>query len=134
MLNDAQKRSLSTTLRVLEEMLNEAEWILTMGGYSRIMYEVTHDSAPSAKDKVLETMSHIKEKIKSLAEQFDLEHKVQQANRKVSANLLYCWEILEGAKTDRLRGYGKIEDGLKELLDPQLDSLIELIRELIREF
>jgi len=93
MLDAAPKRSLAATLCVLEEMLIQAEWILSMGGYSGITYNVTYDINPSVRDKILKTVSHIKEKVKSIAEQFDLEQQTKEANRQLTANLFYCWEV-----------------------------------------
>jgi hypothetical protein len=44
--------------------------------------------------------------------------------------LPYCWEILENARAKRLKRYGDVSMGLDQELDPHLDVIIEILREM----
>ena len=49
-----------------------------------------------------------------LSKQFALEMKQMKSSRQILADLSYCWEILEGSKAKKLRGYGEVAEGLEE--------------------
>lgn len=130
LLNSYQRRSLATTLSVLEEMLCEIERTLTGGGYKGILFELRDDISPSVKEEILKRISLIKERAEALAEQFTLEKRVDEAGRDFMGKLSYGWEILEGAKAAHQQGYGTVAEGLGETLDPQIDGILFLVNEM----
>jgi len=127
MLNEYQKRGLSITLSIVEESLRDIEHILNSGDDMGILYEV-RDNVPAAiKDKLLRKMALIKDRIKIVAAEFNLEKRYTEANRETFGKLVYCWKILEDAKAGKLRRYGAVKPGLEEALDPHLDMIIDYI-------
>jgi len=130
LLNTSQRASVSTTLSTLEEMLCEIERNLNCGGCKGVLYEVRDDVPVPIRGDVLKRISLIREKIKIIAEQFDLEKRSKVVSRDTMGKLVYGWEILEGAKARYLRGYGAVAEGLAEALDPQLKEIIALVDEM----
>ncbi|HTP65556.1 MAG TPA: hypothetical protein VMJ66_09215 [Geobacteraceae bacterium] len=130
LLNPLQRGSLATTLSVLEEMLCEIEGNFTFGGCKGVLYEVRDDVPVAIHGEVLKRISLIREKIKFMAERFDLEKRSKDASRDFMGKLVYCWEILEGAKARHLRGYGAVAGELEEALDPHLNNIIILVDEM----
>jgi hypothetical protein len=53
-----------------------------------------------------------------------------KSSRQILSDLSYCWEILEGSKAKKLRGYGEVAEGLEEVLDPQINIIVDLITEM----
>lgn len=130
LLNPSQQGSLATTLSALEEMLCEIERNLTLGGCKGVLYEVRDDVPVPIQGEVLKRIALIREKIKAMAERFDLEKKSKAVSRDTMGKLVYGWEILEGAKARYLRGYGAVAEGLAEALDPQLKEIVALVDEM----
>jgi len=130
LLNPSQQGSLATTLSTLEEMLCEIERNLTLGGCKGVLYEVRDDVPVPIQRAVLKRISLVREKIKVMAERFDLEKRSKAVSRDTMGKLVYGWEILEGAKARYLRGYGAVAEGLAEALDPQLKEIIALVDEM----
>lgn len=129
-LNEPQRRGLSATFRTLEEMMYEIETVINSGGYRGSLLEIDNDISPQAKEEVLKRIRLIREKISRLSKQFSLEMKQMKSSRQIFADLSYCWEILEGSKAKKLRGYGEVAEGLKEILDPQINTIIDLITDM----
>jgi len=130
MLNEAQRRDLSVTLRIVEESLKDIEQISNNGNKIGILYEVRNNIPQAVKDEVLKKIILIKDEIKILAEKFDLEKEYKEASREAFGKLLHCWLILQEAKTNSLKRYGDVAPGLEDALDPHLNIIIDLIREL----
>ncbi len=130
MLNEYQRRGLSITLRIVEESLTDIEHILNSGNITGVLYEVRYNIPSAVKDEVLRKASLIRDRLKIMAERFDLEKEYTDASREALGKLPYCWEILEDAKAMRLKRYGEVAEGLGDVLDPQLNIIIDLILEM----
>jgi len=130
LLNEPQRRGLSATFRILEEMMYEIETVINNDGYRGSSVEIDNDISPQAKDEILKRIRLIREKIRHLSEQFAFEMKLMKSSSQILADLSYCWEILEGSKAKKLRGYGEVAEGLEELLDPQIDAIIGIITDM----
>jgi HEAT repeat protein len=127
MLNKSQRRSLSITLRIVEESLAEMELILNTCDDNNILYERRCDIPRELKDEVLTKVSSAKDRIRIIAEKFNLEKESIEASREAYGKLPYCWKILEDAKAKKLRRYGDVATGLDKALDPDLDIVINLV-------
>ena len=129
-LNEYQRRGLSATFRTLEEMMQEIETVINSDGYKGSLLEIDNDSSPQAREEILKRIQLIREKIARLSKQFFLEMKQMKSSRQILSDLSYCWEILEGSKAKKLRGYGEVAEGLEEVLDPQINTIVDLITEM----
>ena len=129
-LNEYQRRGLSATFRTLEEMMHEIETMINGDGYKGSLLEIDNDISPQAREEILKRIGLIREKISHLSKQFSLEMKQMNSSRQILSDLSYCWDILEGSKAKKLKGYGEVAEGLEEVLDPQINIIVELITEM----
>ncbi len=132
MLNEAQKRSLSAIFQIVEDRLREMEIALTSAGYIGILREKINDVPPEVRPAVFEKSRLIRERITILADKLHLEKRRTATTSETLARLSYCWEILQDAKTKHLKRFGQPNAGLKEILDPQIDAIIDLLQEIER--
>jgi hypothetical protein len=129
-LNEPQRRGLSATFRILEEMMHEIETMITNDRFKGNLIEIDNDVSPGAREEIVKRIQLVREKVSSLSKQFALEMKQTKSSSQILADLSYCWEILEGSKAKKLRGYGEVAEGLEEVLDPQINTIIDLITEM----
>ena len=129
-LNEYQRRGLSATFRTLEEMMHEIETMINGDGYKGSLLEIDNDSSPQAREEILKRIRLIRGEISRLSKQFSLEMKQMKSSRQMLSNLSYCWEILEGSKAKKLRGYGEVAEGLEQVLDPHINTIVDLIAEM----
>jgi hypothetical protein len=130
MLNEPQRRGLSATFRILEEMMHEIETMINSDVFEGNLIVIDNDISPEAREEIVNRIRHVREKVSRLSKQFALEMKQTKSSRRILADLSYCWEILEGSKAKKLRGYGEVAEGLEELLDPQIDAIIGIITDM----
>lgn len=129
-LNEPQRRGLSATFRILEEMLYEIETMITSDGFKGNLIEIDNDVSPGAREESVKRIKLVREKVSRLSKQFNLEMKQTKSSSQILADLSYCWEILEGSKAKKLRGYGEVAEGLEKVLDPQINTIIDIITEM----
>ncbi len=132
MLNEAQKRRVSVTFSSLEENLHDMERLLKGGDYIGIVHAMYNDVPEPVRDALLAKIAQVKNRIRSLAERFDLKREQRSLSRRLFAQLSYDWTTLEETTTRHLQGYGDVAKELKETLDPELNAIIGLIVEMER--
>ena len=130
MLNKEQKRGLTIALRIVEENMQKIEQLLENKTYEGILYDTNCSVAPDAKEEILKRVSLVKDRIKILSNLFALEKEYREGLRKIFGILPSCWEIIENVKSKRLKRYGDVQDGLDNVLDPQLNRITDLILEM----
>jgi hypothetical protein len=129
-LNEHQRRNLSVTLVIIEESLAELEKIVASPDYHGILLDRKNNIRSSVKDYLLNHSQLIRARIRVIAERFGLDRVHRETGREINAKLSYCWEILQDTRADKLKRYGEIEENIKEVLDPDLDTIIGLVTEM----
>jgi hypothetical protein len=133
MLNEFQKRALSSTLCTFEEMIREIESKLSHSLYRGILYEeLIEESTLKNKKEIANKISFARDALDKLQKQFGLEKRIVEIKRQVIGKLYYCLQIIEAAKAKKLKGYGAVADDLENNLDPQINEINRVIRELIK--
>jgi len=130
MLNKDQKRGLTIALRVVEENMQNIEHILNSKIHKGILYDTNCNIAPEIKEEMLKRVAFVKDRIKIISNLFALEKEYREGLRKIFGILPSCWEIIENVKTKRLKRYGDVQNGLDNVLDPQLNRITDLILEM----
>lgn len=132
MLNDSQKRRVSIVLNILEEDLHDMERLLHSEDYIGIVHEMDNDIPLPVKKALIEKIGWIKDRIHIVAERFNLKREQKSLSRQFYGRLTCDCTALEESKTQYLKGYGSVTEGLNDTLDPELDAVIGLIREMER--
>lgn len=130
MLNENQRRGLSISLRIVEENMQDIEQILNSGSYTGTLYDLRYNISSEIKEEILRRISLIRERIKIISDRFALEKEYKEVTKKIFGKFFSCWETVEGVKAKRLKGYGAVSDELYHVLDPQLNIIADLIKEL----
>ncbi len=132
MLNLNQERLLGVTLGTVEEELRRLRQILNSGEEERLFSHVTDDLTREGKKLAREKIEHLMEYLAGLKHFFDLRdnRKELALSRVVQTTAVYLEVELSGVMSDRLGGYGKVDAGLKKTLDPKLNAMIHILREM----
>ena len=130
LLNEAQKRSLSTSLRLLEERIHFIELLLSHGSYHGILLNLEVD-LNNGKIKELQTLLlKIRNDLKEFKRCFDLKEKTLTLNSVLNSTATYFWTVLEDERPKKLKRYGRVHSSLSTVLSPLLDELIANLIEL----
>lgn len=135
MLNDAQRRNLTVTLRVLEQSLDDIAALLDQSVvHDGALYHVRNNLPPGSAEQFQTQAQVIREQIARLAEQFGFVADERTTCAISAAKLNYCWEVLQEADSRGLLAYGQVASGLDLTLDPAVKVLSEKVLGLLQLF
>jgi hypothetical protein len=124
-LTENHKRSLSSTLMVVEQILAEIEDIMVNSNQT-CCYELKKDL-----DNI--TIEHNQKVIKeallvicSLKEKYNTDKAVQSLQRIVDAKKTKIWETLHNSKSRRMKGFGEFPQRIIKEYDSDLDHLMSI--------
>lgn len=132
MLNESQKRSLTITLRMVEESLREILSLLGSQGRKGILFEIVDDLPKRVKEEALQEVCSAVEIVQELVERFELE--IRPLSRKAFGNLSYLREILSDSDSKGLRRYGAGMRTCPSGSIPRFRAVIEKITRLEKIF
>jgi len=125
-LNPNQFRSVTITLRLLEERLADIERVIAQDEQG-ILYQRVAQFTPQQRAQMNEIIRAMREQIRRAAEEFQLPGEEQNAARYIVGTLSLSWESLEEIRSRKLKGYGAVDPALRDTLDPILKQLIRLL-------
>lgn len=124
-LTDNHKRSFSSTLQVVEQLLTE---IKDQMGKSdqKCCYEINNDLEALQVENNLKVIETALLKICSLKDKYDTDKKIQSLRRVVDTKKTKIWETLHNSKSRRMKGYGEFAQKTVKEYDKDIDELMEI--------
>ena len=129
-LNTSQKNYLWTSLRSFEESLHLAERVLASGSEKGVLYDRKLQMSGEQIDQAHQKIEAALQALAQLAGQLELQKREDNLNQSLSGQMSVSWADLIDARSDRLRGYGKVDPAVAEVLDPAAESLARMAKEL----
>lgn len=126
-LNPYQKNALRISLVLVEKGVFELDHVLSRGNHYGILFEIQDDLAEEAKAGIRQLIHEIREILREMKERFQLDLEIDKNSRAIFGKAPLLWEIVTGTDARRLRGYGEIDPGLQDLLDPSIERLSHLL-------
>ena len=127
LLNPYQKNALRISLVLVEKGVFELDHLLSRGDHHGILFEIQNDLAEEAKSGIRQLIHEIREILREMKDRFQLDLEIDKNSRAIFGKAPLLWEIVTGTDARRLRGYGEIDPGLKDLLDPSIEQLSQLL-------
>lgn len=124
-LGDNHKRSLTSALVIIEQMLAEVRDIMT-NPPGRCCYEVTSDLDNSKIDKNLRIIEDALLQICEIKEKYGVDKSYQSLQRSVNAKKAKIWEVLCDSKSRKLKGFGSLPTSIAKEFDNDIDKLISI--------
>lgn len=128
LLSDAQKNSLTVTLRLLEERILFYKMLLNKQLLPGLLTRYEIDRPAELLSRLENNFDQILDLVKRAKEKFDLTGKTTTLTSSLNAYTSYFWSLLIDLKSDKLVRYGDVKPGLKQELDPLIDQLIEQLQ------
>jgi hypothetical protein len=130
MLNPSHKRALIAALGEVENKLTSLRWFLLKTEGERLFLHVTDDLTLDEKEKLIQKIECLMDRLISLKSLFGLKPSERVLRWIARATAVYLSVQLEEIKSDRLRGYGEVKTEAKDILDPTLNEMILILREM----
>lgn len=125
LLNNAQKNSLTVTLRLLEERILDLKQLMRERQLKGLLFRFENDISSEQLDQLRQSFDRILELIAQLKKKFNLADKTMTLSSQLNAFTSHFWSLLMDEKSKKLGRYGEVKTGLKEELDPLIKKLLE---------
>ena len=126
---EGYRNALSSQLGVIEELLKEIESVLKEENF--LFLKIERKIKKEKRKKIEEKIKELKKIISDMKRKFNLKEDVLTDVAVISSRTSKIWEILCDMKTEKMKRYGKIPDGLSDILDPLIDRMIKLIERIV---
>ena len=128
MLNEAQERSLTITLRLLERTLADQERLLVDPSPPLVLTNRVRDVDEAAAARLFSLSADAQREIHEIMAAYGLRPARESTRRILATALSVVWADLEDTRPKKLRGYGEVSPELIESLGPRIGQLIELVQ------
>ena len=128
-LSENHKRSVSSSIFLLERLTNEIDKIIAAKNDS-VMTDFEADESDKRKTELIKAVGEIRKQIAFFAEKYELDKQEVVQSRYISSRKTKMWEILGNTKPKRLKGFGEFPLEYKEEFENDLDTLINLIEKI----
>jgi hypothetical protein len=128
-LTDNHKRSFSSTLQVVEQLLTEIKDQMAISD-QKCCYEIKNDLDTLQVENNLKVIETALLKICSLKDKYDTDKKIQSLRRVVDTKKTKIWETLHNSKSRRMKGYGEFAQKTVKEYDKDIDELMRITEEI----
>ena len=130
MLNPSQKNALRLMLELLENELRQLRRLLQKGEGQRLLLHIVDDLTEEEKSLLNERIDRLISYVIHLKDSFDLTNRERVLRWIVKATSVYLSAQVEEVISDKLKGYGETTLEVKETLDPILNEMISILRQM----
>lgn len=125
-LPDNHRRSLSSSLFIVEKLLDEINQALTHPD-DGIMYKMEVDVPEYAFLSTTENIAKAKEMIEQLSSKYELSAQHSVMSRFIDSRKSKIWEILSGTNARGMKGYGPFPKEYAQEFDNDIKRLQEMV-------
>jgi hypothetical protein len=129
-LTDNHKRSFSSTLQVVEQLLTEIKEQMVISDH-KCCFEIKKDLEDLKVENNLKVIETALLKICSLKDKYDTDKKIQSLRRVVDTKKTKIWETLHNSKSRRMKGYGEFAQKTVKEYDKDIDELMEITEKIV---
>jgi len=130
LLNDDQRRALSTRLALLDRQLTETEALIVGGRFEGAMFKIENRLSPNRTQQILALLQMARAHVARLRDRFELSVQREDLARHLAGHFGILWTILENSRAAKLKGFGDVPDQLSQTLDPEIDALVEIVQQI----
>jgi hypothetical protein len=125
LLDENYRRSLKSTLMVVEKLLIEMEDLL-VHGLQTFTLEIKDDVSAEIKTRNLKLIREARKQIGELADKYEIQKDIKGLQQMITVKKVKIWEVLSNSKTRRLKGFGELSRPGRDEFDRDIESLLEI--------
>jgi hypothetical protein len=129
LLSVNHKRSLSSTLMIVEQLLLDLSDVMVNSNHS-CCYELKKDIDTAIIEHNQKLIREALSLICLLKEKYNTDNAVQSLQRIVDAKKTKIWETLHNSKSRRMKGFGEFPQKLIKEYDGDIDKLMAITEEI----
>ena len=124
------KRSLSVVARNIEDSLNDITVRLQANPSNAQLHNVEPSFTSAERTFILKIVEEIRRSLLNLIENFDIHPSSVTEFQIVQAQYTHIWTLLQDSYSDKMKGYGEIQENEARLLDEHITKLAGQVEKL----
>lgn len=128
-LNDNHQRSVSSTIRLVENLINEIEWEID-NTHQRVLTKINHTQDSVDASHIKTAIGKARSYIHYLADKYNLQPSELFLDRIVSSRKSSMWVVLCDTTANKLKGYGKFPEEYSQEFNSDIAHLQRLIADI----
>lgn len=130
-LSDNHRRVLSVVARNIEESLNKIEETLGSTGPNRsLLRQIERSYSENKRKEIRGKVSEIRIRLHTFIADFQLTPESFTEDQIVDTKITHMWILLADSFSRKLKGYGAVDETVKNALDASVTELLRLVKEL----
>ena len=130
-LGENHKRSVTTTLALLDEMLCEFDEYARGRERHGVVHRERNTLTGPQRKGIRAEIAAMRKTIRELKETLNLPDEPADVAHHIWGRASAFWEVLVETESKHLRRYGEVDPALKDYLDPRIQALIEHLLTLV---
>jgi len=126
--NESQKRSVATSLALLDETLCLFEEYARGREVHSICYEERNRLTADQRKILLRQIEAVRDHMRQIKDDLGLGTRVEDVGNRIWGQGVGFWEMLAEMQSKHLKGYGKVDPALAEYLDLKAEQLLEQLQ------
>ena len=129
-INESQRRSIATSLALLDEALCLFEEYGKGREVHSVCYEERNRLPAKQRKRLLAEIDGIRAEMRQIKEDLDLPRRIEDVGKRIWGHSAGFWEMLAELESKRLRAYGEVAVNLANYLDPRVEELLQRVQRL----
>lgn len=122
-INPNHRRSLTSAMQTVQRVLNEFAQLIDEESRSD---QIQIDAKKA--QELNKRIGAARQQLRAFCELFDIPMKRERDSLwAIQVGVASLWEILEDCKSEPMRGYGKVPEATRPVLDAEIQSLIDVL-------
>ncbi|TCK83646.1 hypothetical protein [Albibacterium bauzanense] len=133
-LKEPQHKSLQSLATVIEEKLQEIEALLCLCSMpidNNRQLKIENDLTTQEKNIFVNKLAVIRKNTLEFAKAYGLTSTESSLKKTLTVKAAFLWEEISGVTFDRLKGYGEIDEGMRQEYESYANSLTDLASDLM---
>ena len=122
--NESQRRSVATTLSLLDEVLCLFEEYGKGRELHSVCYEEDNQLSGLQRKRLIEEVDRMRKDMREIKEDLGLPIRTEDVGKKIWGHSVGFLEVLAEMESKHLRGYGQVPKSLADYLDPRVERLL----------
>ncbi len=127
----SHRRSLSVTARIVENSIDEIEKVLMKKEKPRSSHRITDSLDEPTRQKILATVSRLKEANDIMFHNLHLEPDVYSETQIVRSRIVHLWAVLRDSRSKGLKRFGELQTETATEVDKNIDALLAILKDLL---
>ena len=129
-LSENHLRVLCVVARSIERSLDDIEELLSRKEERSKLHHIQRSYSEEQRTGILQKVGSLRGRLAEFVRDFQLKGDSRSEQQIVDTRVTHMWMLLEDSFSHKLKGYGRVDESVRDRLDASVSELLRLLRDL----